>query len=148
MDSRMFGYLAAVAFVCLLVFATGMFVHTRRIRLRPVAAFGEEVGGTKAMLNKVRKLEPMTQAELDFAKQAIADRSSLLAFSIPATIFSLGCFYVLGSLEHLHGATPSERTFLGVIPMFSSLNITMQILRNKALKRRIPRVPVVTPQPA
>src|SRR5947208_3321163 len=118
MDSNMFGNLAVIAFVALLVFATGMFMHTQRLRTRPTSSFAEEVGGTKAMLTKVRNREPMTSDELAFAKQAIADRSSILAFSIPATIFSLGCFYVLGSLEHLHGATPSERTFLGLIPMF------------------------------
>ena len=43
-----------------------------------------------------------------------------MAYCIPAPIFSIGCFYVFGSLEDLHGATPSERTFLGVIPMFTS----------------------------
>lgn len=148
MDSNTYGDLAVIAFVALLVFATGMFVHTRRLRNRPASPLGDEVGGTKAMLNKVRNREPMTEPELAFATQSIADRSSLLAFSIPATIFSLGCFYVLGSLEHLHGATPSERTFLGVIPMFSSVNITIQILRNKALKRRVPQVPVIAAQPA
>lgn len=62
-----------------------------------------------------------------------------MAYSIPATIFALGCFYVLGSLEQLHGATPSERTFLGVIPMISSINITAQILRVAKLRKRLPK---------
>ena len=53
----------------------------------------------------------------------VSDRGSFMALCIPATIFSIGCFYVFGSLEHLHGATPSERTFLGVIPMFTSTNL-------------------------
>ena len=48
--------------------------------------------------------------------------------------------YVLGSLEQLHGATPSERTFLGVIAMISSINVTMQIFRVIKLKKRLAQV--------
>lgn len=138
-DSSLFGILTVVSLVALLVFATGMAVHIHRLRNRPPCPLAEEIGGTKAVLAKVRKREPMSNAEIDFAGQAISARSSLLAFCIPATIFSIGCFYVFGSLEHLHGATPSERTFLGVIPMISSLNITAQILRNAKLKGRVPK---------
>jgi hypothetical protein len=138
MNSSLFGNLAIIALAALLAFATCMFVYTMRLRNRPSSPLAEEVGGTKAVLNKVRKREPMSPDEIDFAAQTIANRSSLMAYSIPATIFSLGCFYVLGSLEHLHGATPSERTFLGVIPMISSINITAQILRVAKLKRRLP----------
>lgn len=138
MDSNLFGILTVVSLVALLVFATGMAVHVHRLRRRGPAPLAERVGGTKAVLMKVRKREPMTNEEIEFAGQAVSARGSLLAFCIPATIFSIGCFYVFGSLEHLHGATPSERTFLGVIPMFSSLNITAQVVRNARLKGRIP----------
>ncbi|ORA35950.1 hypothetical protein [Mycobacterium aquaticum] len=138
MSSTLFGNLAIIALVALLVFATCMFIYTVRLRNRPSSPLAEEVGGTKAVLNKLRKREPMSQQEIDFAAQTIANRSSPMAYSIPATIFSLGCFYVLGSLEQLHGATPSERTFLGVIPMISSINITAQILRVAKLRKRLP----------
>jgi Kef-type K+ transport system membrane component KefB len=60
--------------------------------------------------------------------------------SIPAAIFTMGCFYVFGSLEHLHGATPSERTFLGVIPMLTSTNLTIRMLTAFGLKRRLQKV--------
>lgn len=43
-----------------------------------------------------------------------------MTLCIPGALFMLGCFFVFGSLYHLHGATPSERTFLGVIPMLTS----------------------------
>jgi hypothetical protein len=45
---------------------------------------------------------------------------------------------VLGSLEQLHGATPSERTFLGVIPMLGAFNVTAQLVRAAKLKKRLP----------
>ena len=60
-----------------------------------------------------------------------------MAYSIPAALFSIGCFYVFGSLEHLHGATPSERTFLGVIPMLTSTNLAIRMLRSASLKGRL-----------
>jgi hypothetical protein len=44
---------------------------------------------------------------------------------------------VFGSLEHLHGATPSERTFLGVIPMVTSANLAIRLLRSASLKGRL-----------
>ncbi|OBC01580.1 hypothetical protein A5784_17825 [Mycobacterium sp. 852013-50091_SCH5140682] len=139
MSSTLFGNLAIIALVALLAFATCMFVYTIRLRNRPSSPLAEEVGGTKAVLRKLRKREAMSEQEIDFAAQAIANRSSPMAYSIPATIFALGCFYVLGSLEQLHGATPSERTFLGVIPMISSINITAQILRVAKLRKRLPK---------
>ncbi|GLE59328.1 hypothetical protein NJBCHELONAE_46410 [Mycobacteroides chelonae] len=136
---HLFGYLAILAFVALLTFATCMFVYTTRLRKQVSSPLADRIGGYPLVLRKVRKREPMSPDELAFARQAIADRGSLWAFSIPATIFSLGCFYVLGSLEQLHGATPSERTFLGVIPMISSINITAQVLRMRRLEGRLPR---------
>ena len=62
------------------------------------------------------------------------------ALCIPGALFFLGCYFVFGSLEHLHGATASERTFLGVIPMLTSLNLTIQLLRGARLKRRLRNV--------
>ncbi len=79
----------------------------------------------------------MSTDELDYAKQIIGARSALMTLCIPGALFMLGCFYVFGSLYHLHGATPSERTFLGVFPMLASINFTTQILRHARLKRRL-----------
>jgi Kef-type K+ transport system membrane component KefB len=79
----------------------------------------------------------MSPEELDYAKQVAADRSSPLALCIPGMVFLLGCYYVFGSLEHLHGATPSERTFLGVIPMLTSTNLAIRMLSHARLKRRL-----------
>jgi Kef-type K+ transport system membrane component KefB len=63
-----------------------------------------------------------------------------MAFAIPGTLFMLGCFYVFGSLEHLHGARPSERTFLGVIPMLTSTNLAIRLLSSARLKRRLEKI--------
>lgn len=135
---HLFGDLAAVAFVALLGFATGVFVYIRRLQSRPPLPISEGIGARKTVLAKVRRREPLSAQELEFATRVITDQRSLLAFCIPAAIFCLGCFYVLGSLEQLHGATPSERTFIGVIPMFGSLNVTAQLLRTAKLKKHLP----------
>jgi hypothetical protein len=50
-----------------------------------------------------------------------------MAYTIPAAFMTMGIFYILDSMEYLHGATPSERTFLGVIPMFTSTNLIIQM---------------------
>lgn len=135
---HLFGDLAAVAFVALVTFATGVFFYIRRLRSRAPLPISEGIGARKVVLAKVRKREPLSPQELEFATRVVTDQRSPLAFCIPAAIFSLGCFYVLGSLEQLHGATPSERTFIGAIPMFGSINVTVQLLRAAKLKKHLP----------
>jgi hypothetical protein len=137
---HLFGDLAAVAFVALLCFATGVFRYVQRLWNRAPLPISEGIGARKTVLAKVRKREPLSAQELEFATRVITEQRSPLAFCIPAAIFSLGCFYVLGSLEQLHGATPSQRTFLGVIPMFGSFNVTAQLVRAAKLKKKLPVV--------
>jgi hypothetical protein len=137
MESGLFGFLTIISLALALVFAVFAAVYVRRLEDRPTNAIGDEIGSAKAVTRKVRKGEPLSPDELDYAKQLIGARSSLMTFCIPATLFMAGCFYVFGSLYHLHGATPSERTFLGVFPMLASLNFTTQILRSIRLKRRL-----------
>ena len=115
------------------------------MRRRPTE-LTEEVGSVSRVLRMVRKREPMSDDELAYAKQVITDRRSLMAFSIPGAIFAVGCIYVFGSLEQLHGREPSIRTFIGVIPMLAGTNLTMQLLRVAALKRRLPAGPTASPQ--
>jgi Flp pilus assembly protein TadB len=139
MDLGLYGYLTLIAFVLVLVFAACAFVHVNRMRNRRVTPISEQVGSVKAVMDKVRKRQPMSTDELELAKRVIGDRRSLMAYSIPAALFTMGCFYVLGSLEHLHGATPSERTFLGVIPMLTSTSLTIRMLSGARLKGRLPK---------
>ena len=137
MDSALYGLLTIVALALALVFATFAAVHVKRLGDRTPLPISEEIGSTTAVLNKVRKREPMSKEELDYARQIVADRSSPMSFCIPATLFMLGNFYVFGSLYYLHGATPSERTFLGVIPMLTSTNLAVRLLRSARLKGRL-----------
>ena len=137
MDTRLFGYLTVVALALAFFFAAFAGVYVRQLEARTFNPVGDEIGSAKTVTRKVRKGEPMSADELDYAKQIIGARSSLIAFCIPATLFMLGLFYVFGSLYHLHGATPSERTFLGVFPMLAAMNFTTQILRSIRLKRRL-----------
>ncbi len=139
--TALFGYLTIGSLVAVVVFSCVAFVFVQRSLARPTAEGGEDVAVAPAVLKKLRKREPLSNEEMAIATDVIARRRSLLAYSIPAAIFSIGCFYVFGSLEHLHGATPSERTFLGVIPMFTSVNITLQLLRSARLTKRLPVKP-------
>jgi hypothetical protein len=137
MDSVLFGYLTIVALVLALVFVALAAVYVKRLEDRVAPPISDEIGSAKAVTRKVRKREPMSQDELNYAEQLLAARSSLMTFCIPGALFFLGCFYVFGSLYSLHGATPSERTFLGAFPMLASINFTTQILRSARLKRRL-----------
>ena len=114
MISGLYGYLTILTLVLALVLAGFAAVFVKRLGDRPTFPIGEEIGSAKAVMRKVRKREPMSRDELDFAKQLTATRGALLALCIPGALFMVGCFYVFGSLYHLHGATPSERTFLGL----------------------------------
>ena len=137
MNLGLVGNLAIPALVLALVLAAFASVFVKRVADRAPTPISEELGSAKAVMSKLRKREPMSKDELDFATQIVADRRSLMAYCIPGALFMVGCFYVFGSLEHLHGANPSERTFLGVFPMLASINFTTQILRSIRLKRRL-----------
>jgi hypothetical protein len=140
MNLGLLGDLTISALVLALVFAAFASVFIRRLADRAPTPISEEVRSTKAVMDKLRKREPMSKDELDFAKQVIADRRSLMAYCIPGALFSVGCFYVFGSLYHLHGATPSERTFLGVFPMLASTNFAIRLLSSTRLKGRLQKM--------
>jgi ABC-type Fe3+ transport system permease subunit len=140
MNLGLFGNLTIVALALALVLAAFASVFIKRLADRAPTPISEEVGSTKAVMDKLRKREPMSKDELDFAKQVIADRRSLMAFCIPGALFAVGCFYVFGSLDHLHGAKPSERTFLGVFPMLASTNFTLRLLGSARMKRGLQKI--------
>jgi Kef-type K+ transport system membrane component KefB len=142
----LWAYLTIAFFVAVLVFASLASVFVARLVRRPRLPLSDGLAGIPTVLRKLRHREPMSDEELALARQAVSDRGSFLALCIPATIFSIGCFYVFGSLEHLHGATPSERTFLGVIPMFTSTSLAIRMLVSSRLKRRLPKVSPGTPR--
>jgi hypothetical protein len=68
--------------------------------------------------------------------------------AIPATLFSMGFFYVVGCLYELHvyGGDPSFRTFVGGIPMLTSMNIAAQLRRVARLKSKLRQVSVAEPE--
>lgn len=136
MNLGLWGDLTVLAGVMELVFVTCVFVYISRMENRTPAPLGEEVGAHKAVLAKLRKGEPMTQDEVDYAAELVSDARSPLAYAIPAALFTMGLFYVVGCLYMLgvHGGDPSFRTFIGVIPMLSSLNIAGQLHRVARLK--------------
>jgi hypothetical protein len=140
MNLGLWGVLTIVALAFEVVFASLAFVYTRRLLRQEPIPMSDDVGGYQKALRKLRKDEPMSQDELNLAKRIIDIRRSPMAYAVPAAFMTMGIFYILGSLGYLHGATPSERTFLGVIPMFTSTNLTIQMRKTARLKKRLPKV--------
>jgi len=138
-DLGLWGVLTVLAAVAGLSFAACVFVYLRRLENRTPAPLGEEVGAHKAVLAKLRKGEPMSREEFDYATELVDDARSPLALAIPATLFCCGFFYVVGCLYELHvyGGDPSFRTFIGGIPMLTSTNIAVQLRKVARLKRRL-----------
>ena len=129
-----------------LVFATGVFMYIRRLEHRTPAPLGEVVGANKAVLAKLRKRESLSQDEVDYATELITDARSPLAYAIPAALFTMGLFYVVGCFQQLHGGSPSFRTFIGGIPMLTSMNVAAQLHRVAGLKGRLQEVSVTAPE--
>ena len=148
MNLGLWGDLTVLATMMALAFATCVFVYIGRLENRKPAPLGEKVGAHKAVLAKLRKGESMSQDELDYAAELVSDARSPLAYAIPATLFSIGFFYVVGCLYelHVHGGNPSFRTFIGGIPMLTSMNIAGQLHRVARLKGRLQEVSVTVPE--
>jgi hypothetical protein len=87
----------------------------------------------------LRKGEPLSRDEVDYATELVNDARSPLAYAIPAALFTMGFFYIVGCLYMLHrdGGNPSFRTFIGGIPMLTSMNIAAQLRRVAGLKGRL-----------
>lgn len=148
MNLGLWGYLTILAAVLELVFVACVFAYIGRLENRTPAALGEKVGAHKAVLAKSRKRESMSQDEVDYATELISDARSPLAYAIPAALFTLGFFYVVGCLYQLHvyGGAPSFRTFVGGIPMLTSMNIVAQLRRVARLKGRLQNVSLTVPE--
>src|SRR3954464_9013314 len=123
-----------------IVFATCVFVYISRLERRTSHPLGEQVGAHKAVLAKLRKREPMSQDEVDYATELVDDARSAIAYAIPAALFTIGFFYVVGChfVLHIHGGHPSFRTFIGGIPMLTSMNMAAQLRRVARLKGKLP----------
>lgn len=145
MNSSVFGILTIAALVAELVFAAVACAFVQRVLRRTPTPISEQIHSVKNVLNKVRSGQPMSHDERQYAAQIIADRRSLMAYSIPAAIFTIGCVYVFGSLEQLHGRAPSLRTWIGILPMLGAINLTVQLHRVATLKRRLPAEDTLTP---
>src|ERR1700682_6545569 len=103
-----------------------------------------------AVLPKPRRREPMSEEEVDYTTELVADARSPLAYALPAALFTIGFFYVVGCLFVLHvdGGHPSFRTFIGGIPMLTSMNMAAQLRRVARLKGNLRDVSATAPEPA
>ena len=143
MSTYFWGLLALIALaVTFLLLIIGT-IYARRLERTPTLPISEEIGAAPRVIKKLRKRESMTPEEFEYAQRIVAIRGNPMAFCIPFTLFALSVYYVFGCLEYLQGATPSERSFLGVIPMFTSSNLAIQLLRAKRLKGRLRTTQVV-----
>ena len=137
------GLLALIALgVTLLLLSIGT-VYARRLEAEPKLPFGEEIRAAPRVIKKLRKRETMTREEFEYAERIVAIRGNPMAFCIPLTLFAMSTYYIFACLEYLQGATPSERHFIGVIPMITSTNLVIQLLRAKRLKGRLRTAQVV-----
>lgn len=148
MNLGIWGDLTILAGVAEIFFATCVFVYFGRLDRRTPAPLGETVGAHKAVLAKLRKREPLSQPEFDYATELVNDARSPLAFAIPAALFTMGFFYIVGCLFMLqfHGGHPSFRTFIGGIPMLTSMNMAAQLRRVAGLKGRLQDAAVMEPE--
>lgn len=144
------GDLTILAGVMEAVFATCVFVYISRLERRGSHPLGEQIGAHKAVLAKIRKREPLSQDEVDYASELIADARSPLAYAIPAALFTIGFFYVVGCLFvlHLDGGHPSFRTFIGGIPMLTSMNMAVQLRKVARLDKKLRDAPLLEAEPA
>jgi hypothetical protein len=142
------GDLTILAAVLEIALAACVFVYISRLERRPSHPMGEQVGAHKAVLAKVRKREPLTQDEFAYASELVSDARSPLAYAIPAALFTIGFFYVVGCLFmlHLDGGNPSFRTFIGGIPMLTSMNIAAQLRRVASMKSKLRDISVQQPE--
>ena len=145
MNFGMWGVLTVLSAVLAVAFAACAFVYIARLEKRTSAAAGEKLGAHKAVLTKVRKRQPLTRDEVDYARELVADARSPLAYAMPAVLFTAGMFYIAGCLHELdvHGGHPSFRTFIGGFTMLGALNMFGQLSRVARLKSRVQRAVVV-----
>lgn len=134
------GDLLLLAVLAELFFASCVFVYIRRLENRTPSPLGEQVGAHKAVLAKLRKRQPMSSEEIDYANELVSDARSPLAYAIPAALFTVGFFYVVGCLYMLDvdGGHPSFRTFIGGIPMLTSMNMFVQLRKVARLRAKLP----------
>jgi hypothetical protein len=144
------GDLTILAAVLEIVFATCVFVYISRLERRTSHPLGDVVGAHKAVLAKLRKREAMSQDEIDYATELVDDARSPLAYAIPAALFTMGFFYVVGCLFvlDLDGGHPSFRTFIGGIPMLTSMNMAGQLRRVARLHGKLRDVAATAPASA
>ena len=142
-DPHLYGLLTVLTAALAVGFACCAFVFVQRLERRTPVGLSEEVGARKKVLTKLRKGEPMSQAEFDYATQVIGDCRSPLAYTMPATSFTVGIFYIVGCLSQLHGAPPTARVLIGLIPMLGSTNLFAQLRRIAGLKGKLRKVTVL-----
>ena len=139
----LWGLLMFIALGLEVVFASLAFIYTRHLLKLRALPLGDDLNSYQKALRKLRKDEPMSADEWHLAERIIDIRRSPMAYSVPAAFMTMGIFYIFGSLEYLHGHTPSERTFLGVIPMFTSTNLIIQMRKSARLKKRLAKATIV-----
>jgi hypothetical protein len=146
----LWGDLTILDAVVALALAACVFVYMTRLENRRPHPLGEKVGAHKAVLAKLRKREPMSQDEVDYASELVTDARSPLAYAMPATLFCIGLFYVVGCLYelHVHGGNPSFRTFIGGIPMLTSMNMAAQLSRVARMKGALQEASSAVPEPS
>jgi uncharacterized membrane protein (DUF485 family) len=143
MPTAFWGLLTLIALGVTLVLLLIATIYVWRLEQQPTLPFSEEIRAAPRVIHKLRKRESMTPEEYEYAQRIVAIRGNPMALCIPLTLFALSVYFIFGGLEALHGAKPSERHFIGLIPILTSTNLVIQLLRARALKGRLKNVQVV-----
>jgi uncharacterized membrane protein (DUF485 family) len=142
MPTAFWGLLTLIALGVTLVLLLIATIYVWRLEQQPTLPFSEEIRAAPRVIHKLRKRESMTPEEYEYAQRIVAIRGNPMALCIPLTLFALSVYFIFGGLEALHGAKPSERHFIGLIPILTSTNLVIQLLRARALKGRLKTVKV------
>jgi hypothetical protein len=143
MPTAFWALLTLIALGVTLVLLSIATFYVWRLEQQPTLPISEEIGAAPRVVRKLRKRESMTPEEYEFAQRVVAIRGNPMALCIPLTLFALSVYFIFGGLEALHGAKPSERHFIGLIPILTSTNLVIQLLRARRLKGRLNTVQVV-----
>ena len=108
-------------------------MYIGRLEKRTSHPLGDVVGAQKAVLAKLRKREPMSQNEIGYATELVDDARSPLAYAIPAALFTMRFLRRRLPVRPRPRRRPAFRTFIGGIPMLTSMNMATQL-------RRVPRL--------
>ncbi|MCW2563913.1 MAG: hypothetical protein JWQ31_2473, partial [Mycobacterium sp.] len=89
MNTAFWGLLTLIALAVTLILLSIAFIYVRRLERQPTLPVSEEIQAAPRVIHKLRKREPMTPEEFEYAQRIVAIRGNPMALCIPFTLFAL-----------------------------------------------------------